>query len=627
MRTTSLVVLCGLSATAAASDPVLIYAENATGSTARQRAWNGSSLDAAAAAGSLSDDLCQVATAAHAASDQVAVVTIDESRAARLLARTEDVWDSGASLTSDAGTFYAPVAGCAYEETSGDLLIVYRSGSNTSLRYRTRIAGVLSAESTLSLGLSTAPESVLAVAGRGSDEVLVLARAGATLAAAIWSGSAFGTPSIMTTAANLGPRTFSGAFESDSGEALVAWGEGTSLRSRTLTGGSWSSAATAATGAGQVSVVRLAANPLTSSDRALACFSDSGARLTGVPWTGSAWGSSQTLDSQAHGGGEARFSTAWAADGSAALTVWARNNAALVRARRWDGTSWAAEFSGPTLSANLRSMRLVPSGESGLLGAFRLDATPAAVDDYLLYAESSTTIGSTTVYGRSGANISGIDLPASPGSSHGSSNQFYGNNQTITIAPGSYGDYTFGQGPTINLSAGTYRFKTFDLSSSNHAAVNADTSAGDVVFILANGNLQPGNTFQITTSGGGRMFLHIVNGSFQPGNTATLYGVDVRIYNGSLQPGNNFTLTGTAWASGSVQLSSGAVYPMGTSAGTPGPLVAAPFTATSSGSASSATTTSRGSPMWDCFGLAQPPAGAGSPPSILTWQEVDPHHR
>jgi hypothetical protein len=291
-----------------------------------------------------------------------------------------------------------------------------------------------------------------------------------------------------------------------------------------------------------------------------------------------------------------------------------------VRSRTWDGASWSVEQTGPTLAAAPQRVRL-GAGHSGsqVVAACLLRPSSLSIDDYLVYADSSLSLGSTVVHGPYAANASGVNLPTPPSATYGSTNLSYGNSQAVTIAPGNYGDCTFGNYCVINLSAGTYRFKTFDISD-NAITMPCDTSAGDIVFIIANGNLQPGNSFVVTNTGAGLCTFHIINGDFQAGNNATITGADFRVYTGNIQIGNGLTVYGTLWASANVQLNSGNVYAYTASAGTSGPLVALPFADGVPGSASTLSSDARGGASWESFQLEAPPPRL----RITNWREVAP---
>ena len=59
------------------------------------------------------------------------------------------------------------------------------------------------------------------------------------------------------------------------------------------------------------------------------------------------------------------------------------------------------------------------------------------------------------------------------------------------------------------------------------------------MFILANGNLEPKNNFELNNTGGNVFWVHIVNGNFGAKNNASFADVAVLVYNGNINLENN----------------------------------------------------------------------------------------
>lgn len=611
----------GTSATAL----TLAYADSSAASAPKARTWESAGWSAAATLASLSTSLYHT-DVSQSPLGETAAMAIDASRAVALATRANatSAWTSVGTMTTNCGTAYSPAATIGYEQSSGDLLVVYRVSTNTAPRFRARVGGVMSAESTVSMGLSSPPEQLMLIPRGGTDTVLLLARSGATIAASFWNGTAFGAATTLTTSANTLGEPLAGAFETASGDALVVWGSGSTVVRRSSIGGTWQSEASVASAGSTVHVVSLAANPVGTSNDIMLGYSSRLGALTVQRWDGSAVGLPLAAETSLGPAGlERGFDLAYCLDGSRASLVWFRPTALrTILMRNWSGASWSLASTAATLSHDAAVVRLSPSQSSSeVIAAVQTRPAVANINNYTLYTESVFSPGTTTYLGTAGANVAGIDLPSPPSATHGSLNQSYGNNVTVSIAPGSYGDYSFGNSCTANLTAGTYRFKTFG-TDKNSFRLRADTSAGDVVFILANGNFQALNDLTIETTGGGMVWLHVLNGNVDLKNNATISRARVYVYNGNIDIGHNLSAVGTFWASGNINLSGGVVYPDSLQPGTTARLVTFPITGGVAGSVSTQSTGLFASPLLRSFDLAAPPRAGGV--ALASWNDVAP---
>lgn len=601
------------------NDPLILYADSATPNVVRSRACDGGAWGSSSAIGTLSGNLAQLDLVRRLKGDRDLLLAVDTNGSLTAFTATEGAWGSGATLCSNVGTSYLVVSAAVRESRSGDALLVYRSGASSSPRYRTYSAGVMSSESTFSMGLPGAPDHVVLASRAGSNEIVLLARSGGTVAAAWWDGAAFGSSSTLSTTASTFGRAMDAAVESASGEALAVWSDGSRLRYSARVGGTWSVEANVVNPTGNIQCARLAANPLSSSDGAIVVYSTSTGEIASKPWTGSAWGRTQSLDSTGFTGFTPRFDAAWQSDGTRAVVAWARNGSGLVRSRTWNGTSWSSESSGPTLGANLERIRLTPASTTGdIIAACQLKPATTSVGDLLLYSGTSISLGSTTVHGEYASSPPALSLPSSPGSSVGTTDLTYGNNATATIAPGSYRDWTFGNSCTFSLSAGTYRFRSMS-TDKNTLTINCDTSRGDISLIVTTGNVQPKNNCTITSTGGGVTTIHVLGGDFAP-REATLTGVNVIVYAGGVSSSSNLTVSGTVWASGAVSLNNGDFHGNPDRRGSGGALQAFVYSSGVAGSIFDAASACQGTAPADCFEASWAPAASQA--RITRWRET-----
>lgn len=602
--------------------PMLVYASSDDGRVPLITTLSDGVWGAPSAALSLADPMNQVAMAQSPAGS-LALLLTSGARAVTLVTRTAPTaaWDAARTMTLDCGTAYRPVAALAYEQSSGDLLIAYRVGAATTIRTRLLTSGGLSPESTLDLGLATPVEDVQLVRRPGSDAIVLLARAGATIVGSYWTGTAFGPPTTLTTIGTTQGRPMAAAFETHSGEGLVVYSEGKAIRARTIVGGVWSAPFLAGNGGKNVMFLRLAPRPTPDSDVILAGYSDGTGVVAAIPWNGAAFGTKRSMDgSRGFRGAEQRFDLAWQPDGARAVVAWARAGESIVRRQTWNGTRWTRSAVGPTLGSSVRRVALGRGGTgTQVIMAGLLAAPSPAIADYLVYGGGGLTPGTIRCDGNAGAGAPGITMPTAPGGAIGSGSATYAKNTTISIPPGSYNNYTFKNKDTINLTRGTYFFNTFNVAARTTITINADTAGGDVDLVIASGGLSPGNGFVVRSTGGGCVNIHVRTGNVAIGNNAVLEGVNLRVYDGSISIGKSVDFYGSLWASGTVTLSTGFITPDPSLAPSAGALVAIPFDSGSPGVARTISTSARGAPMWAGFGMG---SSEGQAARINGWAMV-----
>ncbi|MFO0962207.1 MAG: hypothetical protein U0625_04805 [Phycisphaerales bacterium] len=143
-------------------------------------------------------------------------------------------------------------------------------------------------------------------------------------------------------------------------------------------------------------------------------------------------------------------------------------------------------------------------------------------------------------------SVTGWNSPSFGSFTSGGSNVYLDWNQSRTLSAGSYGAFTSNSSTTLNLSAGTYAFSSFQLGWAG--SVVANTSAGDV-YVLVSGALNAGDQTQFRTVGSGRLYL-VSTGSASFGYhseiTAAVYSA------ASMSFGSETALHGIAYAGGSL---------------------------------------------------------------------------
>ncbi|HIV72894.1 MAG TPA: DUF4347 domain-containing protein, partial [Candidatus Aquabacterium excrementipullorum] len=293
-------------------DAILIWDNGNTGSTGLSYAvWNGTSWSAVntitapvsgepyqmkLAANPKSDEMVLVAATSVASNNQFAIVWNGSS------------WGNAQTLGSDSSKQYFEV-NVAYESLSGRALVFYdNSASNqATVQYRVWNGSSWSAEGSIAIpaGVTATAElySTAVASDPTSNRIALLAQTSSNfLWAAVWDGSSWGNQKLLTSSAPLltdSPMTASAAFESKSGDLLVAYSKNTGpyvYYQTWSSGGGWSSELTGPSMGGTdiPYMIRLYADPY--SDTIMMGAQDGGQDLNFVAWNGSSWGSVTQLD-------------------------------------------------------------------------------------------------------------------------------------------------------------------------------------------------------------------------------------------------------------------------------------------------------------------------------------------
>ncbi|MCW5777109.1 MAG: hypothetical protein KIS87_11785 [Phycisphaeraceae bacterium] len=619
-----------VSAGATLADPprhTLIYAESSSASLARCAEWD-NPWETVSAPPAFGGSIAWM-TLHHAPNGRRAAVAVDDYRSLMVSLEGSSSWSDPEEVCADVGTMLTRTWHAGFEGESGDLLIVYRSINQTAIHYRTITAGTISDEQTYSgLNLDAAPRWIELVQRPQSDEMILLAGTSSRLAAAVWNGSSFGSPSTLSTSLPADGKPFAGAYVGESANARVVYGQtGGGKRHRTWNGASWSSAGTISGGSGVVAWMCVARDPSEGSDRLIAVWSTATKRAEASTFNGSNWANVTALDTSMENPMEPRVAAAFTPNGEA-VVAWHRSGENRLRSRTWDGSAWTAAVLGPNLGSAPVSVQMISGpGDNQTVAAIRQRSTTPTYEDYLVYSSGGNlSYGSMQVYGLQGAQISGMTLPDPPSGSSGSTNLSYGNNATATIAPGSYRDITAGNGCTLNVSAGDYFFRSMPGVGNNFRFI-ANTTNGDVNLVFTNGNVNTGNNFEIISNGEGRVYFHLVNGNFQTGNNADVTG-HIYVHNGNFQAGNNTNISGRVYASGNFQAGNNNVVYDGGQGSAPGPFSTILWTSGSPSSPVIVADELHGVSPRMPFALSAPVEGtvaaAGIPVRVVRWREVNP---
>lgn len=193
----------------------------------------------------------------------------------------------------------------AYEDTSGDLVIVYDkvsavSGEELFYRVMTSAGTTFGSETAINTQTSDTASDidypyVKCASDDGSDKIgcAMLDLTNTESNAMIWSGSAWGDNALITASAVLTAREqVAVAWETNSGHLLTASAAGANVAAREYTT-SWQSAANiggVATGVGTVHWLMMKSTPRSAGNEIFLGFSGSSNDFATIQWSGTAWG-------------------------------------------------------------------------------------------------------------------------------------------------------------------------------------------------------------------------------------------------------------------------------------------------------------------------------------------------
>jgi hypothetical protein len=554
--------------------------------------------------------------------NELALATISDDRALRLQFWNGSSWGAATTLASDTGNSSDRVYDAEYEQYSGQLLVAYSKTGSNAIYYRTYTT---SNPSEQSYAILNAPARWIALAPKsGSDELLMIVATDVNLYGAVWNGSNFGNLTTLETNLPLVGRPW-GISYNQAGTGMVVWGANASTLPKyaTWNGTAWSTTATMPAVGGTPSMMALKPKPTTSSTELLLAITDSSNKINVTNWNGTAWSAMTTVETAVANAYQPRAGLAYQPNGAGALLVWHTSGQNAVRYRTWSGTSWSGTQTGPNMGSESLIVRLVPGLSSDeVIAAVQCKPAGPGIADYTVYSQSGTlSVPGSAIEGTSGQQIAGISLPTPPAYTVGSTNLTYGNNTAVTLPPGNYGNLSTGNSVTINMSAGTYVFKTWP-SPGNHDTLACNTSAGNISIIVATGNVVTSNNYSIINTGGGQVTFHIIAGNFDASNNASAVYATFLCYGGYIKFGNGTLVRGHVYASGNITLGSGTIIDANSSLPpTPGILQVMRWSGGTLGTPSTFSTQIPGYIHREDFALSAPPPNAPSL-YITRWHEV-----
>jgi Tfp pilus assembly protein PilX/cell wall assembly regulator SMI1 len=295
--------------------------------------------------------------------NEIIIVSSLQTNTLKAAVQSGMTWGNLIPATSDCGsTTYRPFS-FAYEQASGNGLLVYRSGSSSNIFFRTWNGSGWSAQNSTASPVSGSPNWIRLIPKRGSNEVVALVLDGSGgLGAMVWNGSSFGNKVPLDSAAALvTTECFDAAYEAGTGRAVVAWGRAGATQAQYCTwdGASWSAVAAGPTVGAVPRWVRLAADP--AGNRLLLGTLDASRRINVALWSGASWAAPFLVESSAYSITSRSFDIAFEGAGTRAMVLFCRASSLAPRYRVFDGSSWGAEGTAPALPAAPYVVQLTPS--------------------------------------------------------------------------------------------------------------------------------------------------------------------------------------------------------------------------------------------------------------------------
>lgn len=391
--------------------------------TISRRLWDGGT-DAWQTATTSDDDTANIVLNAQPNSGAVFALAYDDDTAtnddirelhltggSQTWSSTQSIW--GGPVARRLGLFRMAAASQAYN-SSTEAMMVYHAEDITAVpKYRRWTGASWGSQADTSTTNGEIRHMAVKFSPTRNEGIMVTLGSTGQLQAQVWNGSAWGSPSLLTTMNNANGsrdtqslyRGFDIEYENTSGDAIVVYNDATADPNyRVWNGTSWSGETNIdIPTTGRPNWIELASSPVSSSDNLAMILVDANVDVYGMFWNGTAW------DDMNSGGTEA----VWDATGSLAtkktVDVAFERTSGDVLFIWGDATATTQSFyrtySGTTLSA---ATALANANQGGVVHWARLATNPTASSNEIMYAELDAGADLNT-YRWSGTAWSAVD--------------------------------------------------------------------------------------------------------------------------------------------------------------------------------------------------------------------------
>ncbi len=328
-------------------ESLMVYAEG-TVTTPRYREWDGALWGSESNALDVGAPINWVVTKASPLENEYLTGTLGTDNDVNVQVFTNGSWGQLQEMTASIPNAAMRGFDIAYEQTSGDALVVYCDG-DANPSYYTWDGDVWASGGAVGITNGNACGWVKLIADPISDEIIVVTRdtSGITYEARVWDGSTWGNSAQWgsTQATQVNHEGIAAEYEESGNQAVIAVSNGTNSNFswRAWNGSTWTAAATVALGDDFEAGV-IAQDD--GSDNLALCYIDQDGDIGAVRWTGAAWVAFTELDTGWASADpvfndrpvDCAFETTPARDG---YIMVAYSTTAAMNYRAWNGAAWS----------------------------------------------------------------------------------------------------------------------------------------------------------------------------------------------------------------------------------------------------------------------------------------------
>lgn len=346
-----------------AAPSAVVYGANPS-STPVFRTWSGSAWSAPSNTLSIGNKPRWINVAVCPTRNETMVIASDEGKDVNAMVFNGSTWGNLIELCTDMGTKSDRPLAAAYEQLSGDALVVFRKGSSDDVYYRVWNGSSWSSESSTTTMSGDQSRFMRLVAKPGTDSIMLLTLDDREdLTGMVWNGSSWGSKVLLDNDCfTHSEECMDVAFESLSGDGLIVWsrdGQDT-VRYRTWTSGGWGSDTAGPNIGAEARWIRLANDP--TSDKISLLTLDDDRDVNAATWSGTVFGSATEFETGANTNTKRGIAVAFEPAGTRAVAVYSEGTSTSPRYRVYDGSNWSSELTGPNLSDDFAAFQMAPIG-------------------------------------------------------------------------------------------------------------------------------------------------------------------------------------------------------------------------------------------------------------------------
>ncbi len=394
-------VLLAAAAPASAASPTLLYSKNGQ-NTPNSTTWSGSAWSSSVAIPSVGGQPAWVVAKSCPVRDETMLATLDNGNDVNVCFATAGTWGSVTELTGSANRADSRVMDAAYEQLSGDALIVYQAGNSSYLSSTVCQNGSVGTTSTIAFSSSHQVRWIKLTPLPGSDTiVLMVLSEEPKMCVAFWNGSSWSSVTTLSTSIPMASaQSFDAAPTGSGGTALIAYAKssGSQPYYRLYNGSSLGSEQTMTSVGATPYWIKLV--PDTATGRIFAAVQDANRRVHVQLWNGSSWGTSTQVGSDTGYNDRRLVDLAFTPDAAKAVVMYGTSSF-TPKYRSWNGSSWSAETSASTLGERVMVVQLARGSTGNEVYAVCSDQNRGL---YAMVWNGSAFSSATTITTQLGAN-------------------------------------------------------------------------------------------------------------------------------------------------------------------------------------------------------------------------------